>query len=102
MSTYRFCRYTLLSWCYGVVGLFHDTNYYLALQLLKLPPHVFTLSTSFVGVKWSVSNICAPKNVVFWDVTLFGHCKNRHFGGTYRLHHQDDKNQRARSNFNSN
>jgi hypothetical protein len=36
------------------------------------------------------------KNAVLWDV------KNRRFGGTYRLHHQDDKNQRARKNVTSN
>jgi hypothetical protein len=32
------------------------------------------------------------KNGVFWDVTQCGSCKNRRFGGTYHLHHQDDKN----------
>jgi hypothetical protein len=32
------------------------------------------------------------KNAVFWDVTPCGSCKNRHFEGTYRLHHQGDKN----------
>jgi hypothetical protein len=26
------------------------------------------------------------KNGVFWDVTPCGCCKNRRFGGTYRLH----------------
>jgi hypothetical protein len=31
------------------------------------------------------------KNAVFWDVTPYGSCKNRLFGGTYRLHHQGDK-----------
>jgi hypothetical protein len=30
-------------------------------------------------------------NFVFWDVTPCGSCKNRRFGGTYRLHHQGDK-----------
>jgi hypothetical protein len=30
------------------------------------------------------------KNGVFWDVTPCGSCKNRHFGGTYRLFHQGD------------
>jgi hypothetical protein len=25
------------------------------------------------------------KNVIFWDATTFGPCKNRRFGGTYRL-----------------
>jgi hypothetical protein len=31
------------------------------------------------------------KNGVFWDVTPCGSCKNRRFGGTWRLHHQGDK-----------
>jgi hypothetical protein len=35
-------------------------------------------------------------NIVFWDVTPCGSCKNKHFGGTYRLHHQDEKNQPTR------
>jgi hypothetical protein len=26
-----------------------------------------------------------------------GYCKNRHFGGMNRLHHQGDKNRRARN-----
>jgi hypothetical protein len=29
-------------------------------------------------------------NAVFWDVTLYRSCKNRRFGGTHRVHHQDD------------
>jgi hypothetical protein len=32
------------------------------------------------------------KNGVFWVVTPCGSCKNRRFGGTWRLHHQGDKN----------
>jgi hypothetical protein len=40
------------------------------------------------------------KNAVFWDVTPCGFCKNLRFGGTYRLHHQGDKNRRARNNVN--
>jgi hypothetical protein len=28
------------------------------------------------------------KNAVFWVGTPCGSCKNRRFGGTYRLHHQ--------------
>jgi hypothetical protein len=35
------------------------------------------------------------KYAVFWNVTPCGSCKNRCFGGTYRLHHQGDKNRRA-------
>jgi hypothetical protein len=31
------------------------------------------------------------KNGVFWDVTQCGSCKNRRFGGTWRLLHQGDK-----------
>jgi hypothetical protein len=31
-------------------------------------------------------------NGVFWNVTPFGSCKNRHFGGTLRLPHQGNKN----------
>jgi hypothetical protein len=27
-----------------------------------------------------------------------GSCKNRQFGGTYRMHHQSDKNRQARNN----
>jgi hypothetical protein len=38
------------------------------------------------------------KNAVFWDVTPCGSCKNRRFGGTYRLHHHCGKNQLARNN----
>jgi hypothetical protein len=30
------------------------------------------------------------KNAILWDVTPCGSCKNRHFGGTYRLRHQDE------------
>jgi hypothetical protein len=32
------------------------------------------------------------KNVVFWDVTPPGSCKNRRIGGTYSLYHQGDNN----------
>jgi hypothetical protein len=38
------------------------------------------------------------KDAVIWGVTPYGSCKNRRFGGTYRLHHQGGKNQRARNN----
>jgi hypothetical protein len=44
----------------------------------------------------------AVKNAVFWDVVSCGSCKNRRFGGTYRLHHQGEKDQQARNNVNSN
>jgi hypothetical protein len=31
-----------------------------------------------------------------------GHCKNRRFGGKYRLHYQGEKNRRSRNNVRSN
>jgi hypothetical protein len=42
------------------------------------------------------------KNAVFLDATPCGSCKNRRFGGTYRLHHQADKNRWTRNNFSRN
>jgi hypothetical protein len=38
------------------------------------------------------------KNGVFWVVTPCGSCKNRRFGGTWRLLHQGDKNRWTRNN----
>jgi hypothetical protein len=35
-------------------------------------------------------------NTIILDETLCGSCKKRRFGATYRLHHQGDKNRRAR------
>jgi hypothetical protein len=37
------------------------------------------------------------KNAVFWDVTPCGSCKIRRLGGTYHVHHQDDKNRGTRN-----
>jgi hypothetical protein len=42
------------------------------------------------------------KNAVFWGVTQCGSCKNRRFGGTYRLHHQGDRNWRVRKSVSCN
>jgi hypothetical protein len=36
-------------------------------------------------LRWGNGSI---KNAIFSDVTPCGSCKNRRFGGTYRLHHQ--------------
>jgi hypothetical protein len=38
------------------------------------------------------------KNGVFWVVTPCGSCKNRRFGGIWRLLHQGDKNRWTRNN----
>jgi hypothetical protein len=53
-------------------------------------------------VKFEVFTAVTMENVAFWDVTLSGSCKNRCFGGIYRLNHQADKNLRARNNVSSN
>jgi hypothetical protein len=42
------------------------------------------------------------KNAVFWDVTPCGSCKNRRFGGKYRLHYQRENDHRDRNNVSSN
>jgi hypothetical protein len=42
-------------------------------------------------VRFEVSMAVAMKNVVLWDVTSSGSCKDRRFGGTCPLHHQGDK-----------
>jgi hypothetical protein len=42
------------------------------------------------------------KKVVFWNVTPCGSFRSRSFGVTYLLHHQSDKNRRAKSNVSSN
>jgi hypothetical protein len=44
----------------------------------------------FLYVRSEVFKVVTMKNVIFWDVMLCGPCKNRRFGGTYRLHHEGD------------
>jgi hypothetical protein len=41
--------------------------------------------------------IAIKKNAGFWDVMPCHSHKNRPFGGTYRFHHQDDKNRQCAS-----
>jgi hypothetical protein len=53
-------------------------------------------------VRLEVITALTMKNAVLWDETPCGFCKNRRFGGTYRLHHHTDNNQRARNNVSSN
>jgi hypothetical protein len=42
--------------------------------------------------KIEVVTAVTMKNAVLWDVMLYGSCKNLRFRGTWRLHHQGDKN----------
>jgi hypothetical protein len=44
------------------------------------------------NVRFEVFTAVTMKNGVFWVVTPRGSCKNRRFGGTWRLLHQGDKN----------
>jgi hypothetical protein len=57
--------------CVGLHGLLQDNLYFVRFE-------VFTAVTM--------------KNGVFWVVTPWDSCKNRCFGGTWRLLHQGDKN----------
>jgi hypothetical protein len=47
--------------------------------------------------RFEVFTAVTMKNAVFWDVTPCDSCKSRRFGGTYRFHHQGDKNRRSRN-----
>jgi hypothetical protein len=44
------------------------------------------------NVRFEVFTAMTMKNADFWDVTQCGSGKNRRFGGTYRHHHQGEKN----------
>jgi hypothetical protein len=46
--------------------------------------------------------MCKIKSAVCLDVTPCGSCKERCFGGKYRLYHLGEKNQRARDNVSGN
>jgi hypothetical protein len=60
------------------------------------------MSNNYANVRFDAFTAMAVMNAVFWDVTPCGSCKERRFGGTYRLHHQGDMNQRARNNVSCN
>jgi hypothetical protein len=46
-------------------------------------------------VRFEVFTAVTMNNDIFWDVKPCGSCKNRRFGGTYRIHQTGEKNQRA-------
>jgi hypothetical protein len=50
-----------------------------------------TTKTTKLG-RFEVFTAVIMNNGVFWVVTPCGSCKNRRFGGTWRLLHQGDKN----------
>jgi hypothetical protein len=43
-------------------------------------------------VRFQIFTAVTMKNAVFWDVMPCGSCRNRRFGGTYRLHLPGEKN----------
>jgi hypothetical protein len=57
---------------------------------------IYLYTTPFL-LRFEVFTAVTMKSAVVWDVTPCGSCKNRRFGGTYRLHHQGNKNKRARN-----
>jgi hypothetical protein len=59
---------------------------------LEITPKVRYPKRRDILVRFEVFTAVTMKNGVFWVVTLCGSCNNRHFGGTYRLFHQDDTN----------
>jgi hypothetical protein len=61
-----------------------------------------TLDLNIICVRSEVFTAVTVKNAVFWDIAPCGSCKNGRFGGMHRLHHQSNKNQRARNNVHSN
>jgi hypothetical protein len=61
-------------------------NYFPSISIYELQ-----LKIAIGGVRFEVFPAVTMKNGVFWDVTPCGSCKNRRFGGTWRLFHQGDK-----------
>jgi hypothetical protein len=61
---------------------------------VTLTAHIMLIFEAFTAV--------ILKEAVIWHVTQCGSCKKLIFGGTYRLHHQGDKNRRLRIKVSSN
>jgi hypothetical protein len=60
----------------------------------------YLLLPSFLA-RTKVFTAVTMKKSVFRDVTPCGSCKNRRFGGKYRIHNQRDNNRRVKNNVNS-
>jgi hypothetical protein len=60
--------------------------------IVNITGHYEKEKLSRPSVRFEFFTAVAIKNDVFWDVTACGSCKNRRFGGTWRLLHQGDKN----------
>jgi hypothetical protein len=75
-------------------------NWYVPLSNTQAAWHKFISKTN-LRAEGNNRNY-GPLIAVLWDVTPCGSRKNTRFGGTYRPHHQGEKNQRARNNVSSN
>jgi hypothetical protein len=86
----------------GCIGLVADLRRNIATEAWTFVHTVHNMFCS--GMNRSDCTVCrlAGQVAILWDVTLCGDYENRRFGGTKRLHHQDDKNRRARNNVSSN
>jgi hypothetical protein len=70
----------------------HLCEYNSKLETLLLRGNLLSVMGPIVNLRFEVFTAVTTKNGVFWDVTPCGSCKNRCFGGTWRLFHQGDKN----------
>jgi hypothetical protein len=53
-------------------------------------------------VRFEVFTAMIIKNIIFWDMTPCGSCKDGRFGGKCHHHYQSGKNQRAMNNISNN
>jgi hypothetical protein len=83
---YSYLEFRSIETCINPLILTYHTAY--RFRLVKLWSHV----------RFEVFSALTMKNGVFWVVTPCGSCKNRCFGGTWRLLHQSDKNRWTRNN----
>jgi hypothetical protein len=77
-----------------------QTKSFLYIISLKTPALIMSCG-KFLYARFEVFTAVTMKNAIFWDVTSCGFCENWCFGGMYHLHHQGDKNLRARNNVSS-
>jgi hypothetical protein len=57
---------------------------------------------TFYQIRFEVSTAVTMNAAVFWDVAQCCSCENGRFGGTCRLHHRGEMNQKAKKNISSN
>jgi hypothetical protein len=62
------------------------------ITFLSLRKQTLCVKKESINVRFEVFTAVTMKNGIFWVVTPCGSCKNRRFGGTWRLVHQGDKN----------